>query len=74
MEVAGNEGHKQAGKADHTVVPLRHNPLAIGSVTSLPVQPVQPINTCQNLALDGSNIYTRVMNLTGWTGRVRQVI
>ena len=32
LEVAGNKGHKQAGKADRTVVPLRQNPLAIGSV------------------------------------------
>ena len=32
LEVAGNKGHKQAGKADRTVVPVRQNPLAIGSL------------------------------------------
>ena len=31
-EVARNKGHNQAGKADRAVVPLRQNPLAIGSV------------------------------------------
>ena len=35
MEVAGNEGHKQAGKADLAVVTLRQNPLAIGSVPEM---------------------------------------
>ena len=35
LEVAGNEGHKQAGKADRTAVPLRQNPLAIGSVAPM---------------------------------------
>ena len=38
LEVAGNEGLKQAGKADRAVVPLRQNPLAIGSVTVVEVQ------------------------------------
>ena len=33
LEVEGNEGHEQAGKADHTVVPLRQNPLSIRSVS-----------------------------------------
>ena len=31
-EVAENEGHEQAGKADRAVITLRQNPLAIGSV------------------------------------------
>ena len=32
LEVAGNEGREQAGKADRTDVPLQQNPLMIGSV------------------------------------------
>ena len=40
MEVAGNEGHKQAGKADRTVVPLLQNPLAIGSVSMPSLLPI----------------------------------
>ena len=40
LEVAGNEGHKQAGKADRTVVPLLQNPLAIGSVSMPSLLPI----------------------------------
>ena len=34
LEVAGNEGHEQAGKADRAVVPLRYFPLPIGCMPS----------------------------------------
>ena len=43
-------------------------------LTSSLVQPVKPIKIYQILTLDGSSIYTQVINLTGWTGLVGQVI
>ena len=57
LEVAGNEGHEQAGKTDRAVVPLQQNPLAIGSVSPVaipdrihPPSPVRKGN--QNLIVE----------------------